>query len=217
MGVHPLFGRLDGILGLVNQQGSRKRTVALVLVAALASIVLGGGFVFAVFRFLGDETKGLASAADETATSTVRVNSAPSPKTPRAAPSVQQMPIDPSASVPNVPAQRGRGDLGLGVPITAPSCDGTGIVVIQSAVDPASYTQEISAALSANPGASYLRTDSSCPSLRQRSDAGNPIYAVYRPAGSTTESICAAVDAAPVGSYGKWLDLITDPTAIISC
>ncbi|MGV8875189.1 MAG: DUF4190 domain-containing protein, partial [Rhodococcus sp. (in: high G+C Gram-positive bacteria)] len=114
-------------------------------------------------------------------------------------------------------AQPPRGDLGLSVPITVPACNGTGIVVIYSATDPATYAQEIEATLAANPGASYLRTDNACPSLRQQTDDGNAIYAVYEPAGASVESICAAVALSPSGSYGKWLDLTTDPSFIVAC
>lgn len=200
----------------MNQQGSRQRTVAIIVVAVVAAIVVLAGLVFGVLRLVGGETSGEAFAVNNAVVPTTRVNSAPSPKAAGDAPSVQQIPPEavPATIVPQQPI---RGDLALSVPITAPSCDGTGIVVIHSAVDPASYAQEISSALAANPGASYLRTDNSCPSLRQQSDAGNPIYAVYRPAGPTTQSICGAVASGPSGSYGKWLDLTTDPTVIVPC
>lgn len=199
----------------MNQQSSRRRTTALIVVAVVAVVVVLAGIGFTVLRLVGGETGGVATAIDESLTPTKAVNSAPSLKTTGSAPSVQQS--APPAPTPTLPAQPARGDLGLSVPISVPACTGTGIVVIQSAVEPASYTQEISSALAANPGASYLRTDNSCPSLRQQSDAGNPIYAVYQPAGSTTQSICTAVASAPSGSYGKWLDLTTDPTVIVAC
>ncbi|WP_153275414.1 serine/threonine protein kinase [Rhodococcus sp. P1Y] len=202
----------------MNQQSSRRRTTALIVVAVVAAVVVLAGIGFTVLRLVGGETGGVATAIDESLTPTKAVNSAPSLKTTGSAPSVQQSVTSaPPAPTPTLPAQPARGDLGLTVPISVPACTGTGIVVIQSAVEPASYTQEISSALAANPGASYLRTDNSCPSLRQQSDAGNPIYAVYQPAGSTTQSICAAVASAPSGSYGKWLDLTTDPTVIVAC
>lgn len=67
-----------------------------------------------------------------------------------------------------------------------------------------------------NPGSQYLRTDQSCPSLRQSKD-GNPIYAVYRLAGRTQGEVCAAVRAAGSGAYGKWLDYTTDPDYVIPC
>jgi hypothetical protein len=106
--------------------------------------------------------------------------------------------------------------LAVGIPMSYPECDGTGIVVLASATTPGSYTSEVSAALAANPGASYLRTDHACPSLRQSLD-GNPIYAVYRVAGTTQPEVCAAVAAAGGEAYGKWLDVASDPTHIVSC
>lgn len=114
-------------------------------------------------------------------------------------------------------ADSGGGDLGLSTPMTRPSCDGRGIVVLYSAVTPGAYAQEISSALAQYPGASYLRTDMSCPSLRQRDENGNVIYAVYLPSGYTTAEICADVRAAGPPAYGRWLDLTSDPSQLITC
>ena len=109
------------------------------------------------------------------------------------------------------------GDLGLSVPMTRPSGDGRGIVVLASAVTPGNYENEISAALAANPGSLYLRTDQACPSLRQRDDYGNIIYAVYRPSGYSKAEVCADVARSPAGSYGRWLDTTSDPRQLIYC
>ncbi|WP_167103446.1 hypothetical protein [Mycobacterium sp. DL592] len=107
--------------------------------------------------------------------------------------------------------------LNVSVPMSHPPCDGLGIVVLANAVTPGRYDSEIQRALDAYPGSSYLRTDESCASLRKRDDAGNPIYAVYRPAGRTVGDICAAVRAAGGNAYGKWLDMTTDPKYMIPC
>lgn len=107
--------------------------------------------------------------------------------------------------------------LNVSIPMTHPACDGTGIVVLANAVTPGRYEAEVQRYLDMHPGASYLRTDESCPSLRQRDDAGNPIYAVYRPAGRTQAEVCAAVRAAGGGAYGKWLDTITNPRQMMTC
>lgn len=112
---------------------------------------------------------------------------------------------------------RGSGDLGLSTPITRPSCDGRGIVVLYSAVTPGAYESEISTALANNPGAKYLRTDQSCPSLRPRDDNGNVIYAVYRESGYSKSEVCADVAVAPGGAYGRWLDTTSDPSALVTC
>lgn len=107
--------------------------------------------------------------------------------------------------------------LNVSAPIAQPACDGTGIVVLGSAINPGRYDAEIQRFLDAFPGASYLRTDHTCPSLRQSTAVGNPIYAVYRPAGRTHEEVCAAVRAAGGDAYGKWLDATTDPAYMIRC
>lgn len=68
--------------------------------------------------------------------------------------------------------------LPISAPITQPACDGSAIVVLGSAVRPGNYESEVQRLLDAHPGSSYLRTDHSCPSLRQQSDSGTPIYAM---------------------------------------
>ena len=129
----------------------------------------------------------------------------------------------PEAAVPVAPTPQPvvpvppRGDLQLATPMSVPRCDGTGIAVLYSATNPATYAQEIASQLASNAGSLYLRTDNACASLRQQTADGNAIYAVYRVAGSTEQSVCAAVGAAGGASYGKWLDSTTDPNYIIPC
>ncbi|MCZ0731249.1 serine/threonine-protein kinase [Mycolicibacterium iranicum] len=106
------------------------------------------------------------------------------------------------------------GDLGLATPISRPACNGQGIVVLGNVTTPGQYPSGVQRLLNLHPGASYLRTDQSCPSLRQASDEGNPIYAVYRTAGSGLAQLCAAVRAAGGDAYGKILDTTTDPSYI---
>ncbi|MBN3458864.1 hypothetical protein JNN96_33035 [Mycobacterium sp. DSM 3803] len=123
------------------------------------------------------------------------------------------------ASATTTPPRRDASAVALKVstPITQPDCDGTGIVVLRNAVTPGNYDAEIQRGLDSFPGASYLRTDHSCPSLRQVSDAGTPIYTVYRPAGRSLGEVCAAVNRAGGDAYGKWLDMTTDPKYILPC
>lgn len=122
----------------------------------------------------------------------------------------------PPSRGPAVPS-KSDADLGLDVPMTRPACDGTGIVILDSATTPGQYQQDVARALTNNPGASYLRTDLACPSLRQQSDDGNPIYAVYRAAGKTKQVLCDAVAAAGPGTYGRWLDTSSDPDTPVAC
>ena len=123
---------------------------------------------------------------------------------------------------PTIAAPRPRpagvpGDLGLRTPMSDPPCDGRGIVVLGNITTPGMYPEGVQGLLDAHPGAYYLRTDQSCPSLRQASDQGNPIYTVFEFAGRTETEVCAAVNAAGGGAYGKWLDDTHDPAFIIPC
>ena len=101
--------------------------------------------------------------------------------------------------------------------MTAPRCNGQAIVILGSVTTPGEYEQGVQRLLEANPGAGYLRTDMSCPSLRQATDAGNPIYAVYAPGGTTQSQVCTRVRAVGGIAYGKWLDMTTDPGYVIPC
>ncbi len=112
-------------------------------------------------------------------------------------------------------------DLGLAIPMSYPDCDDSGIVVIGNVTPPKERWRDAAALiqrlLEENPGASYLRTDHSCPSLRQADDEGNPIYAVYRPAGRSEAEVCAEVRAAGGDAYGKWLSTSEPDSYIIPC
>jgi serine/threonine-protein kinase len=90
-------------------------------------------------------------------------------------------------------------------------------VILGNVTTPGMYAEGVQRLLNSHPGASYIRTDQSCPSLRQADDQGDPIYTVYRPAGTTQVAVCGAVRAAGGGAYGKWLDYVTDPAYIIPC
>ncbi len=108
-------------------------------------------------------------------------------------------------------------DLGLAQPISNPACNGQGIVILGSVTTPGLYAAGVQRLIDAHPGAFYLRTDQTCPSLRPATAEGNPIYAVFELGGTTQTQVCTAVRAAGVGAYGKWLDETTDPEYIIPC
>lgn len=101
--------------------------------------------------------------------------------------------------------------------MSRPTCNGQGIVILGSVTTPGQYAAGVQRLLAAHPGAFYLRTDQTCPSLRAATDEGNPIYAVYRPAGDTHAEVCAAVRTAGGDAYGKWLDYTTDPNVRVTC
>jgi predicted Ser/Thr protein kinase len=109
------------------------------------------------------------------------------------------------------------GDLGLTMPMSYPSCNGQGIVVLGSVTTPGLYAAGVQQLLDAHPGAFYLRTDQTCPSLRSATEEGNPIYAVFELGGNNQGAVCAAVRAAGGNAYGKWLNTTTDPGYIIPC
>lgn len=126
----------------------------------------------------------------------------------------------PPAPRPPTPPAKPSGDLGLSIPMSSPSCNPEQtIVVLGNATTPGRYAEDIQRLLNAHPGASYLRTDQSCPSLRQATETGNPIYAVYRIAGRTEAQACAAVRAAGAGAYARWLSTspLKGPEHSITC
>jgi serine/threonine protein kinase, bacterial len=98
-----------------------------------------------------------------------------------------------------------------------PLCNGQGIVVLGNVTTPGSYAEGVQRLLNDHPGAYYLRTDQSCPSLRQADDEGDPIYTVFYLAGRILGEVRAAVCAAGGDAYGKWLDYTTDPGSNIPC
>jgi serine/threonine-protein kinase len=101
--------------------------------------------------------------------------------------------------------------------MATPLCNGQRIVILGNVTMPDMYEDAIQQLLVQDPGASYLRTDQSCPSLRQADDEGDPIYAVYRYAGTADAQARSAVCAAGSGAYGKRLDYTTDTGFLISC
>jgi len=132
-------------------------------------------------------------------------------------PTVSQPGQPPITVTPPIQQQPQRGDLGLGQPISHPSCNGQGIVILGSVTTPGLYAAGVQRLLDAHPGAFYLRTDQTCPSLRPATAEGNPIYAVFQLGGKRQAQVCAAVNKAGEGAYGKWLDTTTDPEYIIPC
>ena len=123
----------------------------------------------------------------------------------------------PAAGPTAPPAPPGDGDLGLTRPISTPACDGTGIVILHSSVDPAAYAAQMQSFLNRFPNAQYLRTDlTGCSSLNQVSQQGTLIYAAYIPVGPDQPAVCAALSQYG-GAYAKWLNNTSDPNSRIGC
>jgi serine/threonine-protein kinase len=190
--------------------------VALVVVAVLTGVILGG------LGPSGDR----GNAAAPTTTADPTQPPAPSPATGPSTPTTgattppstptSAAPTAPSTAPPTAPSQPAPGDLGLGTPISRPACDSSWVVFLGSATDPATHRSRVADLLAAHPGASYLLTEGSCSSLRQRLD-GNLIYAVYRGPFPSQAAACAAKDQAGGDSYVKKLDDTTPADQLWSC
>lgn len=209
--------------------GLRSRRTGLIAGAAAAALLLIGAVAFLGAK-LGQSPQAAPNAAaptpsltrpqwpetmdpPRTITKTAPPVTITQPGTPPPAPTPAPRVPAPAPRPPSAPA----GDLGLGQPMSRPSCNGQGIVVLGSVTTPGQYAAGVQRLLAAHPGASYLRTDQTCPSLRAATAEGNPIYAVYRPAGDSTAEVCSAVRAAGGDAYGKWLDYTTDPDIRVPC
>ncbi|UZF54294.1 protein kinase [Gordonia polyisoprenivorans] len=194
-----------------HPQTPTRRSPVLAILVAIA-VLLAGGIGVGAWVLLRDSDDGARTVADASLTTTPTA-AAPPNTVSQATPT----PTTPSVTTPS-PAGSARAafDLGLATPISTPTCDGTGIVVVGNAVDPSNYAGEVQGYLTAFPGSSYLRTDQTCSSLRARDDNGNPIYAVYQVAGRTTADICRLRNQIGGTAYGKWLDNTTDPTTFVT-
>jgi serine/threonine protein kinase len=185
-----------------------RRAMTPVVVAILAAaVIIGAAVLFLATRSSQPNPTTSGSSTSETASRTGFKSSEVSESGPPTT-------TPPASSASQTTPHRPNGDLGLSTPMSRPACDGTGIVVLGNATNPGSYASDVQRFLDQYPGASYLRTDTACPSLRQSLN-GNPIYAVYRVAGQTEADICAAVRAAGGDAYGKWLDTSSDPNSYI--
>ena len=203
----------------------RSPLVPIVVATSVVLLICAGVVAWAIVTTERDNPA--TTAADASAVSTT-TEAAPQPTTPTPA---EPTPLPGPTSQPGLASQPGPaprpsaspqpaivpGDLGLTVPMTRPACDGTGIVVVANATAPGNYPGEVQSYLNQYPGASYLRTDQSCPSLKQVSDDGTPIYAVYYVAGRTLEDICTMRNQIGGLAYGRWLDYTTDPESQITC
>ncbi|MCK0439839.1 serine/threonine protein kinase [Gordonia alkaliphila] len=186
----------------VPPQGSN-RSMNLVLAGIAAVAVFAAvGTAIALWPSGNDDDPDLAATSVTTTieakTTTITESAADEPSTTAtSAPSRTTTTLTPTST-------RGTGDLGLSTPITTPSCTGETVTFVFNAITPGAYAQEVAAALQQHPGASYLRTDQACASLKQSQD-GNPIYAVYYP-GATVSETCAIKSRIGGGSYSRRLD-----------
>jgi serine/threonine-protein kinase len=83
-------------------------------------------------------------------------------------------------------------------------------------VTPDNYAEEVSASLEAHPGSQYLRTDQTCPSLRQ-DVGGAAIYMTYFGPFASEQEACAARANGPSDAYVRSLSTALPPTHRIQC
>ncbi len=109
------------------------------------------------------------------------------------------------------------GDLGLGVPMSSPTCDGTWIVFLGAATDAARYSADVRALLDSHPGSMYTLTRGGCSSMRQQLPDGSLIYAVYTGPYPDQAAACAARAQVGGGAYVKRMDNVTPAEQLWEC
>ena len=123
----------------------------------------------------------------------------------------------PPTTAPDDDAEPVGGDLGIeGSPMRKPACDDEFITIIASAVGEQATAASIGAVLSGFPGADYLRTDQTCPSLNP-SLGGEPIYVIYFGPFDDEDDACDARSQGTSGSYVRILSNSLGPGHSVSC
>jgi hypothetical protein len=87
-----------------------------------------------------------------------------------------------------------------------PPCDGSYALIVGSVTTPIGYQDAVVRLLEATPGARWFTTEGTCASLRDRSDEGTLIHAVYLGPFRTAEEALASCGAGPSDAYAKRLD-----------
>ena len=121
-------------------------------------------------------------------------------------------------TIPDATGAEAGGDLGVnGVAITRPPCDGSFITIVRSVSGELSRVRDsVAAALNQFGYSSYLRTDQTCPSLRQSRD-GQPLYVVYLGPFPDLESACVQRTRVAGDAYVKALSSTMSPDDQIVC
>lgn len=181
-------------------------TAAAVLVAVLLSERSSDGGTA--------DTDRSASPADERDRATDEdADAGPDPEIVPELPSGDEVPEEPSAPAEPAP----RGDLGLAVPISSPTCDGSWLVFLGAATDAAAYASDVSTLLAGHPEAQYTLTQGGCSSMRQQLDDGSLIYAVYVGPYPDQASACVAKAGLGDAAYVKRMDNSTPAEQLWQC
>lgn len=130
---------------------------------------------------------------------------------------VTAAPTAPPTAVATAPPVMLVGDLGLIVPISQPSCDGSYITLIGAAIAPGNYAVDVGKQIDLYSGSNYLLTRGLCTSLRQQMPDGSDLYVIYYGPYATREEACNARAFGPSDAYVKRLDNSSDPTTSVNC
>jgi hypothetical protein len=217
-------GRRRGAAARPGQPGSRRRRSAAVAWWALGALVLTAAAVVAILfgdglagdpSAAGDQQKTKATPTQSTDPALPTLGETTAPPTDTGLPPDTGVPTDTTA--PPTATEASSDPLGLGVPMTPPACDGTWIIILNSAIDPATYAEDVTAALGIDPEAKYVLTEGQCASLRQATDDGNQIYAVWIGPYPDQQAACDVRNGIGGGAYVKRMDATTPPTQTYTC
>jgi serine/threonine-protein kinase len=118
----------------------------------------------------------------------------------------QAGPTAPSSAATSSAATPSAAELGVSKPLTTPACDGTYVVIVGSAVNPAAYTTEVQRFLDLNPGSKYLHAPTTgCTSLRPELN-GAEIYSVFYGPYKEKDAACGQQAAVGGDSFVRRLD-----------
>lgn len=158
-----------------------------------------------------------ASTTSSTAASTTTATTEPATTTTAPATTTTSPPAPPATTAPGAGPDAVPGDLAIaGRPMQQPSCNGSYITIIASAIGSQATPSGIAAVLDDYSGSSYLRTDQSCPSLRQ-AVGGEAIYVVYFGPYGDDDAACDARTAGPDGAYARQLSNDVGPDHSVNC
>jgi hypothetical protein len=112
---------------------------------------------------------------------------------------------------------RNAAELGISTPVSKPACDGSYIVIVGSAVNPANYAEDVQQFLSANPSSKYLHAPSTgCGSLRTHFNDAD-IYSVFYGPFPAKETACGKKAAMGGDAFVRRLDNTSPSDRAVSC
>jgi hypothetical protein len=101
--------------------------------------------------------------------------------------------------------------------MTAPACDGSWVVFLGAATDPARYVADVRVLLDGTPSAQYTLTQGGCSSMRQKMPDGTLIYTVWTGPYADRAAACAARASLGSTAYVKRMDDTTPAEQTWEC